>query len=247
MFRDMSDIKVVLYKEDRVPRSIALSTRMVYKTLFVTLLFGFFVLLSIGTAVRFYMLSRAKSSQSIAPTTMALESDVGPTNTLEDQNRSLRDQIDELNNKLKNASAAISAPKEIDKRNAALALFAPIITDKTQNQDSVHIQNFRYSRGNAKSPSTLTFELHNTHSGESTQKGYIVVLARSEHGLYAYPNVFNKAGSYLLDFEKGETFQVARFRLVNAQFESDAQNFQILIFTRSGELLINTLYEVKSG
>ena len=45
--------------------------------------------------------------------------------------------------------------------------------------------------------------------------------------------------------EKGETFQVARFRMVNAQFDAPADTFQILIFTRKGELLINTMYEAK--
>lgn len=243
----MSDIKLVLYKENRAPRSIALSTRMVYRTLFVAMAFGILVAVSVGLAARFYLVSRAKLSQTTMPISNQNPDEVGPSNSLDDQVRSLQDQLDQSNAKLKNAAATMAAPREIDKKNPALALFSPVVTDRSPNQNQIVISNFRYAKGGGKGPSTLTFDLHNAHPGESVEKGYIVVLARNESGLFAYPNIFNKAGAYLLDFEKGETFQVARFRLVNAQFDVDAQNFQILIFTRNGELLINQSHEVKSG
>ncbi|MBI3543489.1 MAG: hypothetical protein HY075_09480 [Deltaproteobacteria bacterium] len=171
---------------------------------------------------------------------------MGPSNSLESQNRALRDQVDLLGSRLQNALAAQKAPREIDKKNPALALFSPVVIDHTQDQNQVVISNIRTSRNKDKT-TNLTFELHNAHEGESTEKGYIVVLARSELGLWSYPNAFNNTGPYLLDFEKGETFQVARFRMVNAQFDADAQSFQILIFTRNGQLLINQLFEMKNG
>lgn len=243
----MSDIKLVLYKDNRAPRSIALSTRMIYRTLFMAMAFGITVAVSVGLAARFYLVSRAKLSQTAMPISNQNPDEVGPSNSLEDQVRSLQDQLDQSNSKLKNAATAMAAPREIDKKNPALALFSPVVTDRSPNQNQIVISNFRYAKGAAKGPSTLTFDLHNAHPGESVEKGYIVVLARNENGLFAYPNIFNKTGAYLLDFEKGETFQVARFRLVNAQFDVDAQNFQVLIFTRNGELLINQSHEVKSG
>jgi hypothetical protein len=243
----MSDLKLVLYKENRAPRSIALSSRMIYRTLFLAVFLGFLIVVSVGLAARFYLVSRAKSSQILMPISSQNTDDLGPSNSLEDQVRSLRDQLDQANNKLSNAAATLAAPREIDKKNPALALFSPIVVDATPKQNQVVISNFRYAKSNGKSPATLTFDLHNAHPGESVEKGYIVVLARNENALQAYPNVFSRTAPYLLDFEKGETFQVARFRLVNAQFDTDAQNFQILIFTRKGELLINQLHEAKSG
>jgi hypothetical protein len=237
----MSDLKLVLYKENRSPRSIALSTRMLYKTLFLATVVGLLLLLTTGLALKFYFLSRAKTSQATSTTSNIMDG-MGPTNTLEDQNQSLRDEVDQLKAKLANIAVVQGAPKEIDKKNPALALFSPVVVDRTQGQDQVVIAAIKASKGK---PTSLTFELHNAHEGQSTEKGYIVVRARTETGLQAYPNIFNKSGPFLLDFEKGETFQVARFRMVNAQFEAPADHFQILIFTRKGELLINTMYEAK--
>ena len=241
----MSDIKVVLYKENRTPRSLALSTRMIYRILFSAVLVGLALVLSLGMAVKFYMQSRARITQTALPTTSSTDEELGPSNSLEQLNKSLKDQLDQLNNKIANATATAAAPKDIDKKNPALALFTPIVSDHTQDEPHVLIQNFHYSKANGKTPASLTFELHNAHPGESTEKGYLVVLARTDKGLLAYPNVFDKTGAQLLDFERGETFQVARFRLVNATFDSDAQFFQILIFTRKGEIWINTMYEAK--
>lgn len=240
----MSDIKIVLYKENRAPRSIALSTQIIYRILFLAMFMGVLVILSLGMATRFYFLSREKTSQ-VAPAAASTSDDVGPSNSIDEQNRWLRDQVEQLKSRLQTAQATQSAPKEIDKKNPALALFGPTVVDRTQDQNQIVIKNFRFSHTTGKSPATLTFELYNAHPGESTEKGYIVVLARNDNGLDAYPHVFHKTGPYLLDFENGETFQVARFRLVNATFEADAKHFQVLIFTRKGEILINTLFEVK--
>lgn len=247
MFRAMSDIRLVLYKNNRAPRSIALSTRMIYRTMALAMLGAFLLVVSTGAAIHLFLAARAKTSQATsASSATADENDIGPSNSADAQNKSLRDEIELLRVRLQNTAAAQAALKEIDKKNPALALFSPLVTDRTQSQDQVRIANFSYSKNRDKT-STLTFELHNAHEGESTEKGYLVVLARGTSGLFAYPNTFAPTGPYLLDFERGETFQVARFRMVNAQFEAEAQHFQVLIFTRKGELLINTMHEVNAG
>lgn len=210
--------------------------------MFFAMLIAVLLILSTGAAVRFYLAARSNlSSNRPVNSPEQSESDNGPSNSLEAQNKYLRDQVDQLNARLQNALLAQKAPREIDKKNPALALFSPVVIDHTQDQNQVTIANIKLTRNKDKT-ANLTFELHNAHEGESTEKGYIVVLARSESGLLAYPNSFNTTGPYLMDFEKGETFQVARFRMVNAQFDGDAQDFQILIFTRNGVLLINQMY-----
>lgn len=170
---------------------------------------------------------------------------MGPTNSTEDQIRSLKDQVDVLQNKLRNQITTQGSSKELDKR-AVLGMFSPAVTDKTDRQDTIAIKNLKYTAVKAKNQVTLSFELHNTKPDLNVQKGYIVVMARSEKNIRAYPNVFTVDSPYLLDFEKGETFQVARFRMVNAQFDVDEEPdvFQILIFNRAGELLVNTTQEV---
>lgn len=248
MFRFMPEIKIVLYKDNRAPRSIALSTQTLYKTMFLTTTAALLLLLSTGAAVKYYLAARAKAPQEKQSGSSAIDdSDTGPGNSIEAQNKALRDEVDQLHSRLQNAAATLNTPREIDKKNPALALFSPIVLDRTHEQDLVLISNIKATHNPKDRTSTLTFELHNTHAGESTQKGYIIVLGRGDSGLLAYPNAFNIAGPYLIDFEKGETFQVARFRMVNAQFEGDARNFQILIFTRNGNLLVNTMYEEKSS
>jgi hypothetical protein len=242
----MPEIKVVLYQGNSTPRSIALTTRTVYRTLFLSALLALALVISTAAAVKFYLLSHEKNAANAPPKASSQDDGlVGPKNTLEEQNKSLTDQVDQLRSRIANMNAARSSPREIDKKSPALALFSPVITDRAQSQNQVEMKAIKYSKKGARSPATLTFELHNANPASGTvEKGYIVVLARAENQLLAYPNVFTKSGPYLLDFEMGETFQVARFRMVNAEFDEDSRHFQILIFGRNGDLLINASYEV---
>lgn len=244
MFRRMSDIKVVLYKENRAPKSIALSSRMVYRTLFAVVLFGLMFIVVTGLAARFYWLHQVKGAHSASGDSSVREES---SDDSESAAAALKDKVEELEARIKNTAAIEASPKEIDKSNPALALFPPIVTDKTQSNDVIAISNFRYTKSNGKDPSTLSFDLNNSRPGEASVKGYIVVLARNGNNLYSYPNVFSPKSPYLLDFQRGETFNVSRFRQVNAQFETNAGSFQVFIFSRAGELLINKLHEVPVG
>ncbi|HRK03127.1 MAG TPA: hypothetical protein PLH57_10730 [Oligoflexia bacterium] len=241
----MSDLRLVIYKDQHSPRSISLSTRTLYRTLVLGSFASLFFIGATILLIKLYL--RGPTKISVPSHDDQSDSIIGPTNSPEELIRALRDEIELSKSRLQNAQALQNAPKELDSKNPALGLFSPIVTDKTQSGPFVKIANFKYSPGDGKSPLTLTFELHNAGSAEIVQKGYIVVLARNDSSLLGYPNIFRNSGPYLIDFEKGETFQVARFRLVNAQFSAErAKNFQILIFSRSGELLINTMHEVSN-
>ena len=246
----MSDLKVVLYKENNSPRSLQLNSRTVYRLIMLISSLSLLLLVSIGLAVRFYLVSPKSHGQQSAEASLQ---DAAPTNSdassPEEKNKLLQDQVDLLNQKIANQIATSNASKDIDKNNPALALFAPIIVDKSKNNEIVQISNISIVQASGRNPATLSFELHNPKPEDGSQKGYIVVVARSEKTLYSYPNVFTTSGPYLLDFEKGETFQIARFRMVNAQFDIPTvpDSYQIFIFSRSGELWINRLYEIKRG
>jgi hypothetical protein len=242
----MSDLKVILYKENSAPRSLNLNTRSVYRMVaFISLLIALLIGL-VALSIRLY-LNRGIQPEKASLGTLAEMSEMIKSGSPEDQIRSLKDEIDILQNKIKNQATLAEKTKEIDKTNPALALFAPLVVDKTKNQELVQVKNINYIPANSKGQTTVTFELHNPHPDEGTSKGYIVVLARADKNMYSYPNVFNTNGPYLLDFEKGETFAIARFRAVNAQFEipNVPESFQVLIFTRTGELLVNDLHEIK--
>ncbi|MBI2606536.1 MAG: hypothetical protein HYW49_10710 [Deltaproteobacteria bacterium] len=241
----MSDLKIVLYKDNRAPKSLTLSTRLIYQTLFLVSGAALLLLLSLGLALRFYLAGQAKTARpEAAPVAEGEDQPAG--NSIEDQNRALKDQVDLFRSKLANQAAVAAAPKELDKNNPALALFAPTVTDKTKDAARVLLRGFKIAQNGAKNV-TMSFELHNPKPEDGTQKGYIVVLGRADKSLFAYPDAFATSGPYLLDFEQGETFSIARFRMVNAQFELPfpVDAFQIFIFTRTGELLVNMTHEVK--
>lgn len=221
----MPDLKLVVYKTNQAPRTFRFTSWMIYRTFILISVCTLITIICLALATRFYLKSR---SQALPVQEATLTPD-------------LKDQIETLEARLKNQADIQKMPKEMDSKNPTLALFAPIISDQTLKQQKVALKNFKISQ-NQKTIS-LTFELHNQQEPSGAQKGYIVVLAKGSDELKAYPKIFNIAGPYLLDFEKGETFNVQRFRSVNASFTIDSnvviKNFQVLIFERNGDLLIN--------
>lgn len=243
----MSDLKVVLYKENSQPRSLELSTKTVYKTL------TFISLLSVALIASVILGLRAHFSKGKAISTQTANIEIGDGsagNSPEDQIRTLKDQVEQMNQKLKNQALVAGSNKEIDKTNPALALFAPIIKDETKSS-KVDAKNFKFSPASAKNPATLSFELHNTDPESGSQKGYIIVLARSENTIDSYPDTMLTNSPYLIDFEKGETFNIARFRMANAQFNhlsnTNPKSLQVFIFNREGGLWINKNVDIGSA
>jgi hypothetical protein len=207
------------------------------------------IIAGLGLATRWHLIRQAPLAATPAGQSSTNADTYGPFNSAEEQSKALQDEVDRLQARLKNMQAEKDAPKELDTRSPVLALFPPTVSDQTKSQQLVVAKNFAFAAGNGKEPMTLSFELHNSEPGTSVQKGYIVVLARTKTAMKAYPNVLNPKGPYLVDFERGESFQVSRFRMVNAQFDTydprdPVSNFQILIFKRTGELLLNLTTEV---
>ena len=77
------------------------------------------------------------------------------------------------------------------------------------------------------------------------ERGYIVALAKTNDLLMVYPpNAFNPSQNIVLDFTKGETFGVSRFREARATFPAAAltnrhPRFQILLFSTDGRVIAN--------
>jgi uncharacterized small protein (DUF1192 family) len=203
-----------------------------------------------GLMLRAYISHRGSVGAETVTERSGLLDQYGPINNAEELIKKLKDDIDRLNAQLKNAQAERDSARDLDTQHPVLGLFSPTVTDNTKTAPQILTKNFTYNKGNTREPTSLSFELHNSEPGQSVQKGYIVVLARTKNALYSYPNVFNQKGPFILDFEKGESFQVSRFRVVNAQFDQIDQvkdpvsQFQILIFRRNGELLLNLSSEV---
>lgn len=98
----------------------------------------------------------------------------------------------------------------------------------------------------------LDFELHNKDPQQTQIRGYILVLAKSADAVYSYPaGVFSKKENILVDFTKGETFAISRFRQAQAVFERALDlattNFQILLVRSDGKVLASMNVEGKKS
>ncbi len=248
---EMKDLKIVLYKENNTPRTISFSSGLFKKVLFLTSVLSFVLIISLATTLHFYLRTKnAKFAQFNTNSQTELTDDTPIGNTPEDQIKSLKDQVEQLNQRIKNQTQVNAAPKEIDKTNPALSFFTPNVLDKTKSEEKIHPANFKFTEGASGKPHLFSFELHNPNPDDGSQKGYILALARSHNAVYSYPEkAFSPNAPYLIEFEKGETFSIARFRMVNTQFSMPftPETIQVLIFTRSGELLFNHMVEVKKN
>lgn len=164
----------------------------------------------------------------------------------------LRKEVDGLRQDIARLNAQIDARKELPKSNSTslLQLFGPRAAVMTENETSIRVRNPKLSAAGGKEI-TLTFELHNTDPAQKQERGYIVALAKMNDSLLVYPpNAFSPSQNIVLDFTKGETFGVSRFREARAVFPAAAlagkqANFQILLFSTDGRIIANQHVEEK--
>src|SRR5690606_36619076 len=92
------------------------------------------------------------------------------------------------------------------------------------------------------------FDLINNHADEDRLSGYITVLQFHSYRVNFYPNLALNSESQLIQYNRGESFTVSRFRPVIAQFPvpSNSANvwYKVYTFSREGSLLsINSTKE----
>lgn len=149
----------------------------------------------------------------------------------------LRDDIAKLNQRLESR-------KDIETGNSSMIQFmAPTSTLINLADQTMKVENIKVSRDDAKAEYVVDFELHNIDPKQRQARGYIVVLAKNQNALTAYPqNVFSPNQNILLSYTKGETFAVSRFRQARAnipmiQNTKGKVDFQILLFGTDGKVL----------
>lgn len=126
-----------------------------------------------------------------------------------------------------------------------LQFFGPRNTE--EGISPIAVKNVRVSRGAGEAAKDLyvDFELHNVDPEQKTARGYIVVLAKTPTLLAAYPEgAFSPSQNIVLDYTKGETYGVSRFREARATFraaplEGQKPRFQVLLFTNDGRVIAN--------
>ena len=112
-------------------------------------------------------------------------------------------------------------------------------------QTYMRIRNPRVGKDAANKQVTIDFELHNTEPSQQQQRGYIVAIAKANDLLLTYPaSVLKPSDNILLDYTRGETFAVSRFREARATFpanllEGRKASYQILLFGHDGKVIGN--------
>lgn len=126
-----------------------------------------------------------------------------------------------------------------------LQFFGPRSSLVPESESMMRIRNAKLGQGAGAGQLALDFELHNVHPQQQQEKGYIVVLAKTADSLIAYPpSLFAPKQNIFLDFTRGETFAVSRFRQARATFpaaglEGKKPSFQVILFGTDGKVLAN--------
>jgi hypothetical protein len=165
----------------------------------------------------------------------------------------LKKEVDGLHQDIARLSAQIDGRKELNTGQSAslLQLFGPRSALMPEASTTMRVKNPKVTRDNASKDIILTFELHNVDPNQKQARGYIVALAKSADMLLVYPpNAFNPSQNIVLDFTKGETFGVSRFRAAQATFSAAALagkkvTYQILLFSTDGRVIASQHVEEK--
>lgn len=132
---------------------------------------------------------------------------------------------------------------------AVLQLFGPRSVVMSDTETSIRVRNAKMTSDGKEI--SLAFELHNTDPQQKQERGYIVAIAKTNEMLMVYPPVaFAPSQNIVLDFTKGETFGISRFRAAKATFNAAPlagkhPRFQILLFSTDGRIIANQHVEEK--
>ncbi len=257
--RASEDLTVVLFKGNGSPRSFRISLPALHRSL---TFFGFFLAVTIlGTLTLIGVSIFPKSETTTRPTAapvaestqapssvwdqfkgaVSTKSDAESDSELQKEVSGLREDIAKLNSQL-------DQRKELPVGNPSplLSFFGPRSTLIPEADSIMRVRNAVEVKETSSRQIYLDFELHNVDPQQRQVKGYIVALAKTSDAIVTYPtNAFAPSQNIFLDFTRGETFAVSRFRQARANFSSPALDgakkiyYQILIFGTDGKVLSN--------
>jgi hypothetical protein len=171
----------------------------------------------------------------------SVQSPAGPTDSeLQKEVVGLRQEIAQLGARLEDRKTL-----EADAASPLIQFFGSRSSLVPEAQTAMRIKNPRVTKDTAAKEVVLDFELHNVDPQQSQQRGYILAIAKTPDMLLTYPSYALKPNeNVLLDFTKGETFAVSRFREAKATFplaplDGRKASYQILLFAHDGRVIGN--------
>lgn len=238
------DLTVVLLRGNGSPRTFRLSLPALQRSL-TTL--GFFFAIAVVAAVLLLVLNIFRFSTDHTQHSAAAPSAPTSSSKASEENDP-RKEIEDLRADITRLNAIANSRKDlaVGSNPGLIQFFGP--ASVMQPNESLQVKNVKVVHG-GKDDLYVDFELHNVNEEPKPIRGYIVVLAKTPSQLLAYPEgVFSTAQNIVLDFTKGETFGVTRFRQVRAQFPGLAgkkAKFEALLFANDGTVLADLHVEDK--
>lgn len=232
------DLTVIFLRGNGSPRTFRLSLPALQRSL--TAL-GFFFALAIVAAVFLLLLNLFRFTPDQSSTTTytppAILSEPGKDDaSLGQEVLALREDVARLN-------AIADGRKNLapGTNPTPLQFFGP--RNSPAESSPIQVKNLKVAHNAATKNVYVDFELHNIDPEQKLARGYILVLAKMPGSILSYPDgAFSTTQNIVLDFTKGETFGVSRFRQARAifpaaPFEGKAARFQVLLFTNDGKVI----------
>lgn len=235
------DLTLVLLRSNGAPRTFRIQIPTLRHGLFwITTLFAVLLVTSlIFSALYFYLRHQAKQQPKLTPAVQAK-----------------LDDYDSMKASLTKLQATAEGRTKVGASNQSadgipLQLFGPLSEKVGRENSPVDIKDAKVAFNERKNQLELTFGLHNQRSENNPARGYILVLAKSSDSLTTYPaGAFQANDNILIDFRKGETFKISRFREATATFKDlrrENTTFQIVIFSFEGKILRTMHYDEKES
>jgi hypothetical protein len=223
------DLTVVLLRGNGSPRAFRLNIPYLQRSL---LLLGatIAVLLIIALGASGIAILKKESIQIPFP---MMEKDEASKET-----QGLRDDIAKLQQTIEDRKAL---PEKVEDRSSPIRLLSATTVLAPDAEATLKIKNAVVTRtgGDMK----IGFEIHNTDTTQKQVRGYIVVLAKSKNFILTYPDgAFSPTENVLLNFTRGETFAISRFRTAMAEFHNVPPveghiHFQVFLFSTLGKII----------
>jgi hypothetical protein len=231
MIQDPSkDLTLIVYNTPKPPKYIKLNKGLIKVLIFII---PVIVVLSVASSLvsSVYMKRKLENVRSKEPEIIL---------QLKEEKASLTSEIDilkqtneTLTKKISSGSVASSSPLNI------MALFTtPLGFEDKRSNELAKLENMNNDLVN--NNILFKFDLINNKQDTSKLSGYVNIIQYHSEGITFYPAYELTIDSPRLEYSKGESFTVSRFRPVIAEFpkpKGSAVWYKIFIFSRTGNLL----------
>jgi hypothetical protein len=235
----MEKLTVLVFKDNQSPRTFQISLGLISRLgLGLSLLAGV-TLLSSFLAVKFYRNTLRTSPARVTDLEQEIQDLRAVKKTLEAGSSTAVPAATPKTGPVAQSTAAVEKP--------LMALFSALprnTEDLSANSTQLPITVSPANLSWKGKTLNVKFNIEYTSEKKGTQQGRLVILARGDSTLLAYPEgVLNPAGDpALISPDRGEFFSVSRFRETHAELGPVAspqqiQAVEIMIFSSSGQLL----------